>query len=246
MGSARMHKLGSLFRRLLDRLAPPNRTELGPTLASEVTSPEVGETDEGPLYVAGSPNPGRMGFIPLRSSAGNEPDVSEVEAAARILNIPAQYVDAQGYEHEIIAAALDSAHGELAYVSSRAKEKGSFVDVEILIHLRDAAGGERAWPIQTYNPYFGCDVRYFRWMDRSALLIYREKHRTYACRISSEYGVAFLNIEDDWIIKGNTLAFREWKATSVDRVSLPDLQSLGSLPLDEAQAEGLLPSEDGC
>ncbi len=196
-----------------------------------------------PLYKGGFPNPDRLGFIPLRQSSGDEPDAKEIERAAGILGRPVRETDAEGYECEIVGAAVGGGAGSIAYVASRAKKQGQYVDIEFRLHLRAPGGTHNSWDVQTYNPYFGCDVRFFQWIGRHAILIYREKHRTYVCKVKAAAEPVFVKIEDDWIINGRTLAYWGWEATQVSRLTLPDLTALDAVSEEEAKAQRLLPSK---
>ena len=119
----------------------------------------------------------------MRSSAGEEPDSEKLQEAARILGRKPSFTDEAGYECELIAAAI-SASKRLAYVESRARdagpdlhgEAGRKIDISIRIHLVDAGGANRSVDIESYNPFFGCDVRFFEWVGDTVVLIYREKH----------------------------------------------------------------------
>jgi hypothetical protein len=52
-----------------------------------------------------------------------------------------------------------------------------------------------------------------------------------------------VQLADDWIITGNTLAFWHWKDTSVSHMSLPDLGPLQPMSEREARASNVLPAE---
>jgi hypothetical protein len=90
------------------------------------------------------------------------------------------HVDPDGYECEIIGAAISDS-GEIAYVESRAKDVGynryganqRHIDVSIRVHLVRQSCQHDSAEIESYNPFFGCDVRYFEWVGPTAVLIYR-------------------------------------------------------------------------
>lgn len=199
--------------------------------------------DEQSLYVAGFPNPDRLGFIPLRHSSGDEPDESGIQLVAHTLGVPIKYVDADGYEVEIIAGAVHEL-GYVAYVECRSKETGDYVDVNFVIHLRVAGQPNGSWPIETYNPYFGCDVRLFGWLENSVLFIYREKHRTYACVFGPGRPALFRELADDWVINGRVIGFWKWKEFKVSRLSVPELTRLEPISEKEASDAALLPHRD--
>ena len=140
------------------------------------------------LFSGGQPNPSMAG-IPIRGPlSGVEPMSDRIAAAAKLLARPIQYFDSQGTEQEIIAATPIRGDGALAYVATSAKDVGSQVDISIRFHVRDAQSQETFADIESYNPYFGCDVRHLEWMGDAAVLIYREKHNTYVAVCSDGQG----------------------------------------------------------
>jgi hypothetical protein len=196
-------------------------------------------------FIRGNRNPNTYGYS-LRASCGDEPDPEVIAQAATLLGRESFFVDRRGYECEIIAAAIQPKLGHVAYVESRAKKKwwSSVVDIAIKIHLRDTDGTDRSIDIQSYNPFFGCDVRFFDWYDDVSLLIYREKHDTYACRFGiTEWPPRFVEIEDRWLIRESVLAYIGYKQEMVRRLRIPDLVGLEPLDMSEAEGLGLLPPD---
>src|ERR1700740_1942850 len=107
--------------------------------------------DAEPHFRKGNPNPEKFGFISLRSSSGDEPDPERLQEAARILGRGPFFTDEEGYECEMIAAAI-SPSNRLAYVESRAKDDGPDphgaagrrIDISICIHLVEGDRTNRA------------------------------------------------------------------------------------------------------
>jgi hypothetical protein len=195
-----------------------------------------------PLFNAGRPNPALAG-IPLRfDSSGAEPDAARIAEAARILARPVKYVDANGYDQEIIAAAIGPL-GAIAYVACEAKELAEYVDVSFEFRLRGDFVDEVASEIASYNPYFGCDVRFLEWFGSTAVLIYREKHDTYIAECFMKNAAQYKPISDYWVINGERLGFWKYKGTEVRIFALPTLEELE--PMSEAQAvtAGLCPAK---
>jgi hypothetical protein len=73
------------------------------------------------------------------------------------------------------------------------------------------------------------------------VLIYREKHDTYVCRVGPGETPFFRKIADDWVINDRILGYRGWRETSVSRLSLPTLLPLEPISEDEASAQSVLP-----
>jgi len=183
-------------------------------------------------------------------STGSDPDPRRAELAAGVLGRPARYVDAEGYERAIVAAATHGLTGALAYAERRSKRRRGYsrslrrwgyLDIHFHLRVRERSGREAAWEVQTYNPYFGCDVRFLEWYGDVALVIYREKHSTYVCRFGLDSPAEFKAIEDDWVLDGRQLGYWGDQETSVRRLAIPGLEELPPLSADEAAEWGLLP-----
>jgi hypothetical protein len=166
----------------------------------------VSENDDF-VFSGGRPNP-KLAGIPLRfSSSGSEPDPARISGAAKILGRSAHYVSPEGYEREIVAASPAGKRGQIAYVESSAKKMKDFVDVSFRFVVRDGVSAEFQSELESYNPFFGCDVHFLEWFDDIAVLIYREKHDTYIA-VSSCVGPArYMPIEDDWAIHDRQLSY---------------------------------------
>jgi len=206
------------------------------------------EPDNDRLFSRGEPTREHFGFIIVRSSAGGEPDPERIEAAARMLGRAPFFKDDMGCEHELLAAAISNT-GQLAYVESKTKDGGvnphgfggRHIDVSIRIHVVGSVSQDRSVDIESYNPFFGCSVRLFEWIGERVVLIYREKHWTFACRFGDVWPPKFIKIEDDWLIHEDQLACIGYKEREVRRLTFPGLDPLDSLPREEAAKLGLLP-----
>jgi hypothetical protein len=206
----------------------------------------VDEADR--LFAHGRAKPAKFGWS-LRSTSGQPPDPERIGAAAQLLGRPIALVDPDSYECEIIGAAISDS-GDIAYVESRAKDVGfnryganqRHIDISIRVHLVEQSGRRQSAEIESYNPFFGCDVRFFEWVGRTAVLIYREKRWTFACRFGDLWPPRFVKIEDDWVINGGSLGYIGYKEEVVHRLSFPELEGLESLSAAEAERVGLLPT----
>lgn len=167
---------------------------------------------------------------------------------ARLLGQSVSFVDADGYECELIGGAVSPA-GQIAFVESRAKDVGlnqyganqRHIDISIRVHLVDSSGENRSADIESYNPFFGCDVRFFEWVGPTAVLIYREKHWTFACRLGDVWPPRFVQIDHQWAIVGDTLGFIGYKEKVVRRLRFPELEPIEPISVAEARRLGLHP-----
>lgn len=182
----------------------------------------------------------------LRASNGDAPDPEAIERAATILGRAPFFVDRRGYECELIAAAVQSPSNRMVYVESRAKKRWwtSMVDITIKIHYVDANGKSASVDIESYNPFFGCDVGMMEWInDDVALLIYSEKNWTFVYRIGDTWPPKFAKIDERWGIKDDVLSFMAYNADVVHRLQIPSLEPLADIPVSEAEADGSLPPD---
>jgi hypothetical protein len=194
-------------------------------------------------FIAGNPNPAKYGWS-LRACNGEQPDPNQIAHAARLLQREPFFNDDVGFECEIIAAAVHPDEKRIVYVESRAKEGNQFVDITIKIHYVDADGQDNAIDIESYNPFFGCDVGLIEWFnDQVAIMVYREKHWTFVYRVGDTWPPGFAKIEDRWQIKDDVLSYMAYKADTVRRLTIPSLTSLSGITLAEAESIGQLPPD---
>jgi len=160
----------------------------------------------------------------LRQCSGGYPDAKSIKDVSSRLGTGIYFTDSQGYECDILAGALCTHDARFSYVLQRSKPDSMPVEVTIQIHLRDLETN-KSCNIKTYNPFFGANIRYFAWHGDTAILIYREKHRTYAVKFGSVWPPIFLEIGDRWVIDHD-------KLTTIDRtnqcvlLSIPNLNKL--------------------
>jgi hypothetical protein len=136
-----------------------------------------------------------------------------------------------GFQREIIAATQPVAGCLLAYVESQARQNhGGGVEVAFHLLIRDPDGSVRGTELESYNPYFGCEVGHLEWCGECVVLIYREKHRTYVCRVGMSGPAAFVAIGDDWVVEGGVVTHRSGEGAPARRLALPELDELPPLP----------------
>lgn len=185
----------------------------------------------GKTYQRGIPNLDSLGFIPLRfvGASGGEMD-EDIEEMAQRLKRPAFFIDEDGYENEIIAAAMADEGTKLAWVDMRCKDNDGAVDVTFTV--RASIHGYRVlnWEVASYNPYFGCDVQYLEWWDDEVIAIYSEKHRTILVSLAESRAPLLRPVADTWEMRDDLLYFRNDVPGLLDVVRLPDLATLAPLP----------------
>lgn len=203
------------------------------------------------VYSGGVPNPDRFGFL-LPGAIGQSDDFTEAIALlCDLLKKEAQFVDGDGFEQEITAAFVDAPERRYAWVEYKAKENGNYVDVKFTLFAAIGDCPVLEWEIETYNPYFGCQVELLHWAAQHLNLIYHEKHYTYACTFtmpSASGDLPFITkpdfrrkVSDEWLIKDGVLFYRSDEIDRVERLALPDLSPLESWTAEQARAAGELP-----
>jgi hypothetical protein len=153
---------------------------------------------------------------------------NSISIVADILQRPPSYCDDRGYQNDLLGAAIHPQRNRIAYVESRMKKRwwSAMWNASIKIHLWAQSGSDRSVDIRSYNPFFGCDVEYFEWMDDDVLLIYSEKHNTYACSFGSTWPPRFVQIEPSWKLESKVLTYIDSEHNVLGRLSLPDLKLL--------------------
>lgn len=200
-------------------------------------------SDEDRTFIGGRANPQKYG-MPLRLVSGGTPDPAMVLRAAAHLNREPIYVDDEGYERELIAAAVSPDGMRIAFVESKARPRGESVDITIKINYVDANGGTSSVDIESYNPFFGCDVGFLNWINEDvALLIYTEKHWTFVYRIGDCWPPKFLKIEERWQLKDDVLSYMAYRADVVNRLRVPSLEPMVDISLADAERDGTLPPD---
>ena len=218
----------------------------GPVITNVCCLSEMENEDR--LFTDGIPNPDRFGFWSLRSSSGSPPNSERIDEIATALGRERFFVDGDAYEREIIGACKNPT-GDIAYVESRNGDGGHdelgfaqrYIDVSIKIHLQRKNGKTESVDIESYNPFFGCDVRFFEFVDPTFVLIYDEKHWTFACKFGDIWPPKFVKIEDRWIINNGVIAYIGYNQPNVRRVTFPNLDELPVIPIQEAESRGELP-----
>ena len=184
-------------------------------------------------------------FQNLKASCTDLEDEDGVAHAVEFLGRSRLMMDSRGYRCRLLGAAYNANQSCLCYVESKDKKRWwtQMVDVSIKIHLVDGSGRQQSIDIESYNPYFGCVIEFFRWISDTAFLIYHEKHRTYVVRVNSEWPPKFQQIDHRWVINGDILSFGGHNGVFVSELSLPSLSVLPNVSISEAERLGRLPPD---
>lgn len=168
---------------------------------------------------------------------------AQIQALCEVLQRESEFEDADGYFVEIEAAA-EGAAGRWAWLESREKEVGRLVNISLKIHLYQQDEIQYSWDIETYNPYFGCSVKYMEWWDDVLIVLYSEKHDTYVAALQVGEEPRFLTVADTfWIYDAQLMC----DSTAVDGASgvkviqLPALARLPNLSWEKARSAGWVP-----
>lgn len=150
------------------------------------------------------------------------------------LGRPEVWVEEDGYEHAIVGGAVEGER--VAWVERRSRSDGGWVDVDYFLRARVGGAQVLEWVVDTYNPYFGCEVEFMRWWgEQQIVLVYEEKHRTIAACVELGGRVALRAIGHAWRRVGEWLLFPGEARGLIECVRVPDL-AMGA-PLPEALAE---------
>ncbi|MBZ4418722.1 hypothetical protein [Myxococcus sp. RHSTA-1-4] len=139
-----------------------------------------------------------------------------------------------GTRRVVLGGAVDPATGRVAWVEQLTGEPDGDGHVPVSIDLHFAWEGRRQGQVEvpTYNPYFGCDVGFMGWYGGALVVIYREKHRTLAVRLSppaTALEVAVLG--DTWALDEDTVYFVSHHPGLIEGRLLPSLARALPLPI---------------
>lgn len=178
-------------------------------------------------------------MIPCEASAAVDPrfpprhdlDLAQRAAIAQVcarIDRPEEWLADDGYEHTIVGGAVDGAR--TAWVERRSQLRGGWEDVDYFLRVRAGDALVREWVVDTYNPYFGCDVGELRFCGDTVAVIYREKHATIVCALAPGAAPRLRAISDDWQIRGDVVLHTSEARGLVEQLRLPDLAPLVPLP----------------
>lgn len=144
-----------------------------------------------------------------------------------------------GESIEVLGGAVEPVTGRVAWIEERS---GTPQDghVPVSIHVHVAWGGQQrsAMEVPTYNPYFGCRVRFIRWFGDSLVFIYREKHRTLAARMAPPYdGMELVEVGSSCTVDGDTAYFVSQRPGLLQGWMLPSLAPALPLPVPSSAEE---------
>lgn len=171
--------------------------------------------------------------------ARDDPDAGQAAAVAAVcarLGRPRESLDADGYTHTIVGGAL--AGDRVAWVEQRWQDHGYEDIEEYTLFMWGGDQPRRAWIVDTYNPWFGCEVLHLRWIGPEVTMIYAEKHHTIACVLAPGGAPRLRAIDSHWQVVDDVVFHASESRGLVERLTLPAL--LRCAPLSVADAAGAL------
>ena len=165
----------------------------------------------------------------------DEPDEGMTAAIAAVCARLGRAIEVAGpgrARSTIVGGAIDGER--VAWVEQRWQDAG-YPDIEeYTLTMRAGDGRERAWIVETYNPWFGCEVYLLRWFGDEVVAVYREKHRTIVCTVGFTGAPRLRVIAFAWQIVGDVVLYASEARGLVERVRVPDLTVCTPIPIDEA------------
>jgi hypothetical protein len=175
-----------------------------------------------------------------------EQDEFDNSVIAAHLNIPAEFMDEDGYSHEIWAGNLHPKKGWIAWLELKhrtiKREAGAYWDGSYTLKAHVDCAIRINWAPKTYNPFFGCYPYYLYWRDESVIFVYGEKHRIYGCTLSLNGDIDLKEIgHSGYEIRiRNDTVYCDVIGTRIQRFSLPDWHELPEWSIDQAIEAGIL------
>jgi len=198
------------------------------------------------LYYKGSPGSYRPHEVLGFNTDSPRADKLAAEVC-KVLDIANYSIDDEGYQSEIICAEYSEKHDMWAWMQSWADgthwddHDSPAIDVSFGVILIKNGIILQQWEPYTYNPYFGCVPEFMDWLDDNLILIYGEKHTTYAARIKPGVKTKYVELESYWIVRNETIFHKTYDGKEVRSTTLPELEEGSVIGLAEAKKRGLNP-----
>jgi hypothetical protein len=205
------------------------------------------------MYPNGIPDSEKVGFIQINAIGRGGDFTEDIAQLCKILNRQSEFVDAAGYTNELTAATIDLESERYAWVECKSKEADihGYVDVHFYLYVMVKKRIVVEWEIETYNPYFGCQVELLHWLPEHLIIIYHEKHDNFICSFNVRSieptkppiskPIARRELPDEWSIGADMVVSSSATVDKVDRMALPTLKLLKSWSANYARSIGALP-----
>lgn len=164
-----------------------------------------------------------------------DPDDANTAAIAAVcarIGGPTQRSGADGELCTIVGGAIDG--DRIGWVEQRWRDEG-YEDIEdFTLYLRAGDELRREWLVETYNPWFGCQVQHLRWLGDEIVMVYSEKHYTVACVLGMVAAPRLRIIAHRWQRVGDLVLYTSKARGLVERLLLPDLSQRTPLSVADA------------
>lgn len=165
----------------------------------------------------------------------DEPDDARAAAVAAVcarIGRPTERPDGDGYLSTIVGGAIDGER--VAWVEQRWRGE-AYEDIdEYTLYMQTGDQPPRAWVVETYNPWFGCEIYLLRWWGDELVVIYHEKHHTIACVLGPVGPPRMRVIAYRWQRLGDHVLYASEARGLVERLLLPDQSRRAPLAVADA------------
>jgi len=139
------------------------------------------------------------------------------------------FTDEEGYVWEVIASVIGENNKRIAWVEWREKESGRITYTDYYLQARDDSGALLVWEIQMVNAYFGCTVRFLKWIENIVVFICDDKHDTYAATLSHGGITKRIELSSEWEVKHKTLVYQNRTRNGPVTLQLHSLEEVQTL-----------------
>lgn len=174
----------------------------------------------------------------VRDPWEHEEEATAIDEVCARLGRPRSWIAEDGFEHTIVAGAVRP--WDEAWVERRGRDDGGWEEVEFHLWMGSHGARERVWCVETYNPYFGCEVGLLQIGHDGVVMVYREKHRTVLAVVGD--GVRMRAIGSRWRVDGERVLWQSEAARGlVEWAYVPEL--VMGLPVPLAWADRALAAD---
>jgi hypothetical protein len=161
------------------------------------------------------------------------------ERIKEFLGTEKEFTDKDGYLHEILA--LTKNNENICVIESKEKMVKNLLDISIKCKILSNGKLIIEKDIESYNPFFGCDVLFIAWIEDSVIFVYTEKHNTYVGKYTIDTDIVFQNIGRTWKYSKNILGFYKWNDENIYILQIPELKIIGKVNEKTAGELGINP-----
>ena len=139
---------------------------------------------------------------------------------------------ATGAGNQVLAGTVDPERGLAGWVEEETGgPTAGYLPVEITVNVAGPGHPHLRVPIETYNPYHGCDVHWMAFCGSALITVYTEKHRTLAsCLVPPTPELRLVPVCRPLALSGGYLCYAQRRHAAIGILALKSFEPCVPLP----------------